>query len=348
MNTPIPSQNCAPASIGKFNADEIRRLLRVGKDRGLIRAPGEAVSIDKSGKAATVLGNVRSQWMDIDPATAQRWLENNFRNRRMDEDTVAAYARDMVNGVWVPTHQGIAFNDRDELIDGQHRLRAIVVSGKTIKMMVTFDLPSAIEGKEMTTMDAVDRGRTRSVADQLKIQHGLPNGSVIAALARSLGALCYSGHTKRLSVGQTLQIYREFENPATFVMLHRSREHGLKQTGVLAGFSFAGAVEEGFFGGATQIAVMYQSLLDGQSLRKKAPMAHLRAFLTSDEAKLLSRGSDRGVAELVLQAIWLELNHRVITKLELGQDGVNHFRSLQPQRVAKIATLFQLPTLSRE
>ena len=48
-----------------------------------------------------------------------------------------------------------------------------------------FGLASKIEGSKMTTMDAVDRGRTRSVADQLKIQHGLKAGSKIAGLAAS-------------------------------------------------------------------------------------------------------------------------------------------------------------------
>jgi len=95
---------------------------------------------------------------------AKDWLENNFRNRPISEDTVAAYARDMIAGQWVATHQGVAFNDKDELIDGQHRLHAIVRCDKTIRMMVTFGLPSVIEGKQMTTMDCVDRGRTRSSA----------------------------------------------------------------------------------------------------------------------------------------------------------------------------------------
>jgi hypothetical protein len=126
---------------------------------------------------------------------------------------VDAYARDMLNGVWVPTHQGLAFNDRDELIDGQHRLQAIVKSGCTVRMMVTFGLASVIDGKEMTTMDAVDRGRTRSVADQLKIQHGFKDGAITAAICTNLAAICSQERTRRLSVGQTLEIFRAFEGP---------------------------------------------------------------------------------------------------------------------------------------
>lgn len=344
MSTPASSRVLhRPASLGRFDAAEIRRLVLVGKQRGLVRGSTDAAAIEKNGAPAASLGGVRSQWMDVDPATAKRWLENNFRNRSIDDDVVNAYARDMTNGVWVPTHQGIAFNDRDELIDGQHRLRAILRSGTTIRMMVTFGLPSAIAGKEMTTMDAVDRGRTRSVADQLKIQHGLANGSIIASICHNLGTLCFGARTKRLSVGQTLDIYRAFEHPATFVIMHRAKDHGLRVAGVLAAFAFAGATEEGFFGGATSIATMYQALLDGNGLRERSAMAHLRAFLTSEQAKLLSRGTDRGIAELVLQAIMLELRGKPVAQLEMNTAGADYFRGLQRARVDAIAAMFRLP-----
>jgi hypothetical protein len=69
----------------------------------------------------------------------------------------------------------------------------------------------------------------------------------------------------------------------------------------------------------------------------------LRAFLTSDEAKLLTRSLDRGVAELSLQAIMLESEGKPVSKLEMSLDGANHFRAAQPERVKKVAGLFELP-----
>jgi len=330
--------------IGRFDADEIRRLVRAGKDRGLVREKGDPIAIDKNGTSAATLGKVRSQWLEITPAIAKRWLENNFRNRSIDDDVVNAYARDMTNGVWVATHQGVAFNDRDELIDGQHRLHAVIRSAQTIRMMVTFGLPSVIEGKEMTTMDAVDRGRTRSVADQLRIQHGMPNGSIIAAVCHNLSSICCGARTKRLSVGQTLDIFRAFETPATFVIKHRSRNHGLRTAGVLAAFAFAGATEGQIYSEASSMGAMYRSLLDGTQLREDSAMARLRTFLVSDEANLLTKGADRGIAELVLQAILLELHGRRVTKLEMSTDGAVHFRMLQPARVEAIAAMFRLVT----
>lgn len=338
MPTLTPSSISA---VGSLNAAEIRRIVAKGKASGLIREPNAATPVAKNGTEVATTGALRSQWMEISPALATKWLENNFRNRPVKEDVVHAYARDMRAGVWVATHQGVAFSDADELIDGQHRLLAIVAAGVTIRMMVTFGLPAKIEGTAMTTMDCVDRGRTRSVADQLKIQHGMRNGSAIAAVASSIAAICSSERTRRLSVGQTLEIYHEFQTAADAVIAQRSKSWGLRSAGVLAAFAFA--MTSGKDSCAKIIAMYCELVGKGEELRERTAMHCLRAFLTSDEARLLTRGTDRGMAELVLEAIRQELTKKPVAKLELSTAGAEFFRARQPERVAKIAAMFALP-----
>jgi len=322
----------------RLDRDEIRRIVQHGIDRGLIR---KGNTIEKNGEEAAQNDGLRSQWMEVDPETARRWLENNFRNRPVAKDVVTAYARDMRNGVWVPTHQGIAFNDRDELIDGQHRLMAIIECGATIRMMVTFGLPSVIEGSEMTTMDAVDRGRTRSVADQLKIQHGMKQGSIIAAVTASIATICSGERTRRLSVGQTLEIYRAFQNGIDWMIAHRSRQHGLRQTGVLAGFAFALAAEGGDGSASTPVSLMFERMI-AEDEGGGTAMRCLREFLTSDEAKLLTRSFNRGLAELVMSAILLDLRGEKVAVLEMSTEGGDHFRELQAERVGMIREMLQV------
>ena len=343
----ISPKKALPAVNGhRFDPEEIRRLVDLGKERGLIVPAGTAVAIDKSGGVeAAVERGLRSVWMDVDPATSRRWLENNFRNRPLKEDTVIAYARDMMAGVWVPTHQGIAFNDRDELIDGQHRLHAIVRSETTVRMMVTFGMPSKIEGREMTTMDAVDRGRTRSVADQLTIQHGFKNGSITASICAGLANLCSGERTRRLTVGQTLEIFRAFEEPILWVIERRSREHGLRTAGVLVGFAFAAASQWGRedIDPSRAVRPMFDRLNSGAGLAEGTAMAHLRCFLMGDEAKLLSRSMDRGLAELVLEAIRLQQEGWSGDRLLPGTTGTDQFRFEQRERLDKIVAMFKLP-----
>ena len=320
------------------SAATIKKFARPGQAE-----PTPVVVVEKNGAPVyDKSAPTNSQWMDVTPAMAASWLKNNFRNRPVAEDVVTAYARDMINGVWQPTHQGIAFNDRDELIDGQHRLMAVVKADRTIRMMVTFGLPSKIEGSAMTTMDCVDRGRTRTVADQLKIQHGLRDGTQITQVGSALAGLCCE-RIRRPSVDQILKLYAAFKEPMDFVIANRSKSPGLKSAGVLAGFAFVQAGNEKTDSAKNATAKMFAALnTAGQGLEFYPVIKQLHAFLTADQASLILASMNRGIAELTVQALWLELLHREV-KLEFSLDGVNHFRAVQPERVALVAAMFKLP-----
>lgn len=323
---------------GQLDPEEIRRLVANSKASGLIIERGQAkiAKIDKNGTPATGSGPINSQWMDVTPALAAHWLQNNVRNRPLADDTIIAYARDMRTGLWVETHQGIAFNDKDELIDGQHRLHSIIRAGVTLRMMVTFGLKSEIEGKEFTTMDAVDRGRPRSVADQLRIQHGMQNGSKIAMICASISNLCQSERTRKLSVGQTLEIYRAFQPAIDWIIQIGSKAPGLKAKGVQAACAFAVAADH-------NLKHPCHSIFTGTDLETGTPLHQLRDFLVSDAAILLNRGSDRALADLVLEALHLHTIGAKVTHLEIGQNGRIFYQSLQTARVKKVAAMFDLP-----
>lgn len=77
--------------------------------------------------------------MLIGPDQAVKWLERNTRNRPLDQKHVDYLASEMKAGRWKLTHHGIAFDINDVLQDGQHRLWAIVMSGCTVEMSVTFN-----------------------------------------------------------------------------------------------------------------------------------------------------------------------------------------------------------------
>jgi hypothetical protein len=369
-----------------LNTAEVARLIETGKQRGLIKAPapapvtvaaapirrprktrtavpriepvedGIALPVLKDGTKILDLNGVMAKWMDVTPDLAARWLKNNFGNRPVSDDTVIAYARDMIAGQWVPTHQGIAFNDKDELIDGQHRLLAVVKSGVSVRMMVTFNLPSHIGGKQVTTMDAVDRGRTRSVGDQLKIQHKMKDGTVIAGACATLANICYGERTRRLSVGHTLAILQEFEPAVLWVIERRSKQVGLRSTGVLGAFAFAlmteftGNAEKPFWRNdeLTPIAEMFEQLNHGDQFRNGSAIKKLRDFLTSPEAQLLTRSLDRGLAEVVLQAIDLELQGAEVEQLVVLDKGANAFRERLRDRVEKVRALFVLPEAAND
>lgn len=107
--------------------------------------------------------------MTITPEIAAEWLERNFAgNRPLSTLRVSRYAGAITRGEWRLNGETIKFNTAGELIDGQHRLRAIVVAGKAIDVFVA---------RGVDDYDTVDQGKARSAADTMHI-----SGRAAAAL----------------------------------------------------------------------------------------------------------------------------------------------------------------------
>ena len=79
-----------------------------------------------------------SELLTITPSEASKYLANNPANRRLSESEVETLAADMREGRWCITHQGIAIGKTGRLLDGQHRLAAVIKAGVPVQMMVTF------------------------------------------------------------------------------------------------------------------------------------------------------------------------------------------------------------------
>lgn len=104
----------------------------------------------------------------VTPALASEWLQKiPARQRNLSETVVRKYADDMARGWWKLTHQSIAIDEEGNVVDGQHRLSAVVLSGATVEMSVTFDAPAA-------SFDHVDMGYARNASAVLSIR-GVPN-----------------------------------------------------------------------------------------------------------------------------------------------------------------------------
>ena len=81
-----------------------------------------------------------AQVYDVTPDLATEWLERNTRNRKLRDQVVMKYAADMKAGRWMLTGDAIAFDSNGCVVNGQHRLWAVVESGVVVPMMVAFDL----------------------------------------------------------------------------------------------------------------------------------------------------------------------------------------------------------------
>lgn len=125
--------------------------------------------------------------MDITPAIAALLLEGNANNRPLSKGYVDAYAEDMKSGEWCLNGESIKLLELESgkhiLLDGQHRLAAVVKSGVTIKSLVV------VFSKSDEAVKYVDNGRKRSykdsiVMDDVSCSAAYMRNTVVIAVAR--------------------------------------------------------------------------------------------------------------------------------------------------------------------
>jgi hypothetical protein len=113
--------------------------------------------------------------VQITPEFAKELLAKNSGNRQFNEVHVRALARDMRLGKWKLNGDTICVNG-EMLIDGQHRLMAVVSSGVTIETLLVEGLPSGV-------FNTKDIGKRRSAADTLHVGGEINCYALAAALA---------------------------------------------------------------------------------------------------------------------------------------------------------------------
>lgn len=140
-----------------------------------LTAPTITVRVDAEPPAPTV---TRER---VTPAMASEWWERrNERNRTVNETHVRKLAADMAAGAWRLTHEGIAFDPEGGLLDGHHRLKAIMRSGATVEMHIWRNIPRS-------ALMAIDSGRVRSLGAKLTMTGGY--GVVTPAHTAVLGMI---------------------------------------------------------------------------------------------------------------------------------------------------------------
>lgn len=109
----------------------------------------------------------------VTPEEAASILTKNTRNRPVNATRVALFETYLRNGEMQLTHQGVAISSSNVLLDGQHRLIAIVNTGIPAKLMITTGLPDSV-------FSVLDTGAKRTAGDILGI-NGAVQCSTMAA-----------------------------------------------------------------------------------------------------------------------------------------------------------------------
>lgn len=116
------------------------------------------------------------QQIIMTPEIARDLLTKNNNNRKIRRGLVVKLCQDIKDGQWHLTHQPVAIDSNGTVLDGQHRLTAIVEAGIAVPLMLA-------TGCQPETMIAVDTGNTRTIGDVMTIK-GTKNATAKAAIMR--------------------------------------------------------------------------------------------------------------------------------------------------------------------
>ena len=115
------------------------------------------MSITSEVKGAKRSKEIEQKVFKVTPAHAEKWLQMNTGNRKIRPSHVRHLANQMEQGRWILSPEPIVFSPH-RLLDGQHRLSAVLMSGCTIEASVAL-----VQNEDVFRV--LDQGVNRNLTD---------------------------------------------------------------------------------------------------------------------------------------------------------------------------------------
>lgn len=122
--------------------------------------------------------SITSTVSKIGPQDAQDILDasKSFSNRPVKPNLVAYLTQEILSGAWKVNGEPVILDENGILLDGQHRLRAIIAAGRNVETLV-------VRGVKKDVFPTIDTGGKRSGGDILALA-GYTDTNKAAALLR--------------------------------------------------------------------------------------------------------------------------------------------------------------------
>lgn len=144
---------------------------------------------------------------------ARAMLEKNIGNRPLDRKHVIFLANEMLEGRWKKNGDTICFSKDGMLLDGQHRLSAIIMLGEPVSMLV-------VRGLNPEVFSTKDIGKKRTPADTLAVMGEInckKTASALSVLERYMSGRMNSGSRLRTTqIAELLSKYPDIRESVAF------------------------------------------------------------------------------------------------------------------------------------
>lgn len=231
----------------------------------------------------------------VTPELAAEMLSRNTHNRPARRHAVENYAADMTNGDWRWTGDPIRLAVDGTVLDGQHRLMAVVESGVTLPFLVLSGMP--VEAQEN-----IDAGVPRRFQDVLALR-GEASAVALAAIVRKVHdweagyrTLNQGGRATHAQLSRTLEAHPELREiqRATNAATQHWRDMPASLVG-LAWWLFASIDQE-------DADHFFARLTDGQNISSGDPIYELRKQLALIRENVKGERSQRYMMALTIKA----------------------------------------------
>jgi hypothetical protein len=227
----------------------------------------------------------------VTPKMAQEWLEGNVDNRNLREARVLQHSQVLQRDEWELTGDCLVFDEDGTLLNGQHRLSAVVVTGIPARFVVLRGVPSKAQ-------EVFDSGLARTLGDQLQ-RRGVPYYTYVSSALFWLHRLAYSEATgiahyaepgMRPSFRQLLKLYddnKELSEEAAKIGRHVNNLK-VRAGATLAIYHRLRQVDDPNID--EEVDLFFEKWVTGAELRASDPIFRLREWCLEDAAKRHTRG----------------------------------------------------------
>lgn len=177
-------------------------------------------------------GTMNIEQCNITPTRARQILDEHnrriesgeFVQRHISQNVVDQYATSLKLGQWSLNGESIKFDKSGNLIDGQHRLWACVKAQTSLPVFVVSDLPVTKDG--IKTIDTIDSGKKRTVADALKLE-GISSVLQVTAACRTIAIIAAQRMEQKITATQCKGILTIYDVNLRQIMtvMHHSNKH---------------------------------------------------------------------------------------------------------------------------
>lgn len=295
-----------------------------------------------------VVSEVTASLVEIDYGWATNALSLQKRNRPLKTSKVKQLAKIIRDGKWVLNGESIVLDQDNILIDGQHRLAALVHAVDHLKMDANASISAVVvTGVPSNAFHTIDQGEKRSLSDVVAISdypHAPELAVALRLLAIRLAGKRVSGAGK-MDHADNLALLKEHENLASWVEYLATiepddedaswvRPQGLISVGYLAALCYIASMNYD----TDQVESFVKRLLDQDNTDKDCPAATLRKALLKNRSDSSAKLKRDTLVSMVVKAMIAYLVGEKMSVLRLKDKEYPVFASEVPSNDAETAS----------